>query len=90
MRILLVEDDPELGSAIANALADAEMVADWVTDGESALASVTSGSFELVLLDIGFPRRDGLSVLKGIRDRRDTIPVIMITARDAVQDRMVC
>lgn len=88
MRILLVEDDPEIGQAIAHALSDAGMVADWVTDGEAALAGVEAGAFELILLDIGLPRRDGLSVLKQIRQRHDAIPVIMITARDAVDDRI--
>lgn len=88
MRILLVEDDPEIGAAIANALGDAGLVADWVTDGEAALASINAGAFELVLLDIGLPRRDGLSVLKQIRQRRNSVPVIMITARDAVEDRI--
>lgn len=88
MRILLVEDDPQIGSAIASALEDAGMVADWVTDGSAALAGVEAGAFELVLLDIGLPKRDGLSVLKQIRQKRNSIPVIMITARDAVEDRI--
>jgi len=88
MRILLVEDDPQIGSAIASALDDVGMAADWVTDGESALASIDAGAFEVVLLDIGLPRKDGLSVLRQIRQKRNSIPVIMITARDAVEDRI--
>ena len=88
MRILLVEDDPQIGAAIADALKDAGMAADWVTDGNAAVASVDAGSFELVLLDIGLPKQDGLSVLKSIRQKRNAIPVIMITARDAVEDRI--
>lgn len=88
MRILLVEDDPEIGAAIASALDDAGMAADWVTDGSAALASVVSGAFELILLDIGLPGQDGLSVLKHIRQRRNETPVILITARDAVEDRI--
>jgi len=88
MRILLVEDDPHIGAAIASALEDAGMAADWVTDGTAALASVEAGSFELMLLDIGLPKRDGLSVLKHLRQRSNSIPVIMITARDAVEDRI--
>ncbi len=88
MRILLVEDDPQIGAAIASALEDAGMAADWVTDGSAALASVDSGAFELMLLDIGLPKKDGLSVLKQIRQKRNAIPVIMITARDAVEDRI--
>ncbi len=88
MRILLVEDDPQIGSAIASALDDAGMAADWVTDGNAALASVDAGAFELILLDIGLPKKDGLSVLKSIRQKRNNIPVIIITARDAVEDRI--
>jgi len=88
MRILLVEDDPQIGSAIASALEDAGMAADWVTDGSAALASVDAGAFELMLLDIGLPKKDGLSVLKQVRQKKYSIPVIMITARDAVEDRI--
>ncbi len=88
MRILLVEDDPQIGAAIADALKDAGMAADWVTDGDAALASIDAGSFELLLLDIGLPKQDGLSVLKSIRQKRNGVPVIIITARDAVEDRI--
>ncbi len=88
MRILLVEDDPQIGSAIASALDDAGMAADWIEDGEAALASLDAGAFELVLLDIGLPKRDGLSVLRQIRQQQNSVPVIIITARDAVEDRI--
>ena len=88
MRILLVEDDPQIGAAIVSALDDAGMAADWVTDGSAALASADAGAFALMLLDIGLPKKDGLSVLRQLRDRRNGIPVIMITARDAVEDRI--
>lgn len=88
MRILLVEDDPQIGSAIASALDDAGMAADWVEDGEAALASIEAGAFELVLLDLGLPKRDGLSVLRQIRQQQNSVPVIIITARDAVEDRI--
>ncbi len=88
MRILLVEDDPQIGAAIDSALQDADMAADWVTDGSAALASIEAGAFELVLLDIGLPKQDGFSVLKCLRQKRNSIPVIIITARDAVEDRI--
>lgn len=88
MRTLLVEDDPQIGAAIVSALDDAGLAADWVKDGNSALASVEAGAFELILLDIGLPQKDGLSVLKQLRKNRNNIPVIMITARDAVEDRI--
>jgi two-component system OmpR family response regulator len=88
MRILLVEDDPQIGAAIVSALDDAGMAADWVTDGSTALASIEAGSFELILLDIGLPKKDGLSVLRSLRQKHISIPVIVITARDGVQDRI--
>ncbi len=88
MRILLVEDDPQIGSAIASALDDAGMAADWVKDGTAAMASVEAGAFELMLLDIGLPKQDGLSVLKQTRQKKNNIPIILITARDAVEDRI--
>ncbi|MFT5043887.1 MAG: two-component system OmpR family response regulator [Porticoccaceae bacterium] len=88
MRILLVEDDPQIGAAIVSALDDAGMAAGWVTDGNAALSSVEAGSFELILLDIGLPKKDGLSVLRSLRQNHISIPVIMITARDRVQDRI--
>lgn len=88
MRILLVEDDAQIGAAISSALQDAGMAADWVTDGSAAIASIEAGAFELVLLDIGLPKQDGLSVLKQIRQKRNSVPVIIITARDAVEDRV--
>lgn len=88
MRILLVEDDHQIGTAIARALEDAGMAADWVTDGVAAIASIDSNAFELVLLDIGLPKKDGLSILKQVRQRKNSIPVIIITAKDAVEDRI--
>jgi len=88
MRILLVEDDPQIGSAITSALDDAGMAADWVTDGAAALASAAVGTFELMLLDIGLPKKDGLSVLRQIRQNKNSVPIIIITARDAVEDRI--
>lgn len=88
MRTLLVEDDPQIGAAVVQALQDAGMAVDWVTDGNSAIASIKSGSFELMLLDIGLPKRDGLSVLGDIRRQHNDIPTIIITARDAVEDRI--
>lgn len=88
MRILLVEDDAQIGAAIDSALQDAGMAADWVKDGNAALASIEAGAFELVLLDIGLPKQDGLSVLRQVRQKRNSVPVIIITARDAVEDRI--
>jgi len=69
MRILLVEDDLQIGDAIASALNDAGLVADWVKDGDAALAAIVAGAFDLVLLDLGLPKRDGLNVLKRVRQK---------------------
>ena len=86
MRILLVEDDQMLGAATQEALRDATHAVDWVVDGESALAAVRSTAYEAMLLDLGLPKRDGLSVLQAIRQSGNNVPVLIVTARDAVED----
>jgi two-component system, OmpR family, response regulator len=86
MRILLVEDDRMLGAATQEALRDAAHAVDWVTDGESALAAVRTTAYEAMLLDLGLPKRDGLSVLQAIRHGGNNLPVLIVTARDAVED----
>jgi len=88
MRILLVEDDPMLGAAVRQALLDASYAADWVQTGEAANDALTTHSFELVVLDLGLPGRDGLQVLRALRARHDTTPVLVITARDTVDQRI--
>nr|WP_067295218.1 response regulator transcription factor [Marinobacterium profundum] len=88
MRVLLVEDDALIGGAIREALSDASMSVDWVQDGQAALAAASDDVHALVLLDIGLPKQDGLSVLKALRHKRASIPVIIITARDALEDRI--
>jgi two-component system, OmpR family, response regulator len=88
MRILLVEDDAMLGGAIETALKDSAYAADWVRDGEAAAGTASNIDYDLALLDLGLPKRDGLSLLKHFRALRRPLPVIIITARDAVQDRI--
>ncbi len=88
MRILLVEDDRMLGAATQQALRDAAHAVDWVVDGESALAAVKATPYEALLLDLGLPRRDGLAVLESLRRSGNMVPVIVVTARDAVEDRV--
>ena len=88
MRVLLVEDDELIGGAIREALRDESMSVDWVQDGRAALAAASDEVHALVLLDLGLPKQDGLSVLKALRQKRASIPVIIITARDAVEDRI--
>ena len=88
MRVLLVEDDPMLGNAVSQALRDASYAVDWLQDGLSASAALTRHEFEMILLDLGLPQRDGLGVLRALRACGDTTPVLVITARDAVEERI--
>ncbi|HEY4997570.1 MAG TPA: response regulator [Usitatibacter sp.] len=88
MRLLLVEDDSMIGEAARQGLRHEGHTVDWVRDGREAEASVASADYDLVLLDLGLPRRDGLSVLKGWRARGEGVPVLIITARDSVSDRI--
>jgi len=88
MRILLVEDDQMIGQAIQTALRQDGHAVDWVRDGNAADAALAAGRFDLVLLDLGLPGRDGVSLLRLIRSRRDATPVLVITARDAIADRI--
>jgi len=88
MRLLLVEDDTMIGEAVLDALRAEHYAVDWVRDGEMADAALRSETYDLVLLDLGLPRRDGLEVLRSLRARRVTVPVLVATARDAVGDRI--
>jgi two-component system OmpR family response regulator len=88
MRLLLVEDDTMIGEAVQDLLRAEGYAVDWVKDGESADAALRAGSFDLVLLDLMLPRRDGLSVLRSLRARRNRVPVLIATARDSVQQRI--
>lgn len=88
MRILLVEDDHMLGAATREALRDATHAVDWVLDGASALSAAQGGEYELMLLDLGLPKRDGLSVLQALRQAGSSLPILILTARDALEDRV--
>jgi two-component system OmpR family response regulator len=88
MRALLIEDDPMISAAIEVALRDAAYAVDLVRDGETADRVLRDSQHQIVLLDIGLPGRDGLSVLKRLRERGDRVPVLLITARDAAADRV--
>lgn len=88
MRILLVEDDEMIGAAVATALRDAAYALDWVKDGATALQVLEGGEHQGVLLDLGLPKRDGLEVLRRLRQAGNHVPVIIITARDGVEDRI--
>lgn len=88
MRVLLVEDDQMLGSAVRQALLDASYAADWVQTGDAANEALATHDFDLVVLDLGLPGRDGLEVLRTLRARQDTTSVLVITARDTVDQRI--
>lgn len=88
MRILLVEDDPLIGHGVSQGLLEANHACEWITDGKAVLPALEADSFDAVLLDQGLPGLDGTLVLQQLRERGKTIPVIIITARDGVQDRI--
>lgn len=88
MRILLVEDDTMIGDAVEGALKDAGYAVDWVTNGLTALSALSTQAYDQVLLDLGLPGRDGLGVLESIRSQDNPVPLVIITARDSLEDRL--
>jgi two-component system, OmpR family, response regulator QseB len=88
MRLLLVEDDAMIGEAIRTGLKRDGFAVDWVREGDSADRVLRTEQFDLLLLDLGLPRKDGLQVLRSLRARNESLPVLIITARDAVSDRV--
>jgi two-component system OmpR family response regulator/two-component system response regulator QseB len=88
MRLLVVEDDPLLGDGIKAGLEQAGFAADWVRDGMAAQLALGTGSHAAVVLDLGLPRLAGLELLQRMRSAGDKTPVLIVTARDAVEDRI--
>lgn len=88
MRLLLVEDDPMIGAGVRRGLQQDGFAVDWLRDGKSAESAFDPQAHELVLLDLGLPGKDGLDVLKALRRRGEAVPVLILTARDAVADRV--
>mgnify|MGYP000849635350 FL=1 len=88
MHLLLVEDDAMIGEAVLDALRAAHYAVDWVRDGAMADTALSNSTYDLVLLDLGLPQRDGLDVLRALRARGQVVPVLVATARDAVTDRI--
>ncbi|MBI2726795.1 MAG: response regulator transcription factor [Polaromonas sp.] len=88
MRLLLVEDDAMIGETVLNVLRREHYAVDWVRDGSMADQALRTAGYDLVLLDLGLPKRDGLDVLRALRSRRSTVPVLIATARDGVSDRI--
>jgi DNA-binding response OmpR family regulator len=88
MRLLLVEDDAMIGASLRKGLQQEGYVVDWVQDGVAAETALQAETYAMVLLDLGLPRKDGFAVLEGMRKRRNRVPVLILTARDAVADRV--
>lgn len=88
MRLLLVEDDELLGDAVKTGLNQFGYIVDWLKDGEAARAALKSESFELIILDLGLPKLSGLALLQHIRHDGNATPVIILTARESVEDRV--
>ena len=89
MRILLVEDDELLGAGIRDALDRAQLGTEWVTGGREVAAALRATSFDLVILDLGLPGKDGIEVLRDLRSRGDKTPVLILSARDAASQRVL-
>ena len=88
MRVLLVEDDRMIGEAVERALRTATYAVDWVRDGSAAITAMDTHAYELMLLDLGLPRRDGHEVLAHLRAKHNAVPVLIVTARDALDERL--
>lgn len=88
MRILLIEDDPMIGRSLALALTEAGMTVDWIQDGIQGMAAAATCSHDLILLDLGLPKKSGMDLLKSIRQEGNDTPLLIITARDGIDDRV--
>jgi len=88
MRILIVEDDPMIGASIRTGLRQDGYTADWARNGNSAELAVATNEYDAILLDLGLPGRSGLELLTQWRRKRNTVPILIITARDSVEDRI--
>lgn len=86
-RLLVVEDDRRVGSFIARGLRDEGFAVEWVVSGNEALARATAGPFDLVVLDNMLPGQSGIEVARELRARGQTMPILMLTARDAPEDQ---
>ena len=88
MRILLIEDDAMIGKAVRRGLAQAGFAVDWVTDGRAAELSLGNGVYDLAVLDLGLPKKDGMAILATLRGMGNSMPVLIASARDTVRDRI--
>jgi two-component system, OmpR family, response regulator len=88
MRVLLIEDDPMIGNAIMAALKDESYAVDWLRNGQTALQTMSRQHYDFVLLDLGLPGKDGFDVLNILRNGGNNVPLLIITARDGIEDRV--
>ena len=88
MRLLLVEDDLMIGESVRQGLRQDGFTVDWVQDGRAAELALGNGVYDLMLLDVGLPHKDGLAVLGTLRQQGNAIPVLILSARDAIADRI--
>jgi two-component system response regulator QseB len=88
MRLLLIEDDRMIGTSVQSGLRQEGYSVDWVRDGAAAELAIANGVYELILLDLGLPRKTGLDLLAALRSKGSVLPVLVITARDSVADRV--
>jgi len=88
VRVLVVEDDSVLAAALVRALTQAAYAVDLAGDGEAAQTALAAAAYGLVVLDLALPNVDGLAVLRRLRERRSTVPVLVLTARDTLEERV--
>lgn len=88
MRILLIEDDDMIGAAVRQGLLQSGFAVDWVSDGRAAELSLANGVYDLAILDLGLPRKDGMAILSALRGGGNSMPVLIASARDTVADRI--
>ena len=88
MRLLLVEDNPQLGDAIKHGLTQHQFTVDWITDGGQAQQAILNEQFDCIILDLGLPNLDGIEVLKQVRSRKCQTPILILSARDTIEDQV--
>jgi DNA-binding response OmpR family regulator len=89
LRILVVEDDIQLADVLTDALSDQQYIVDLAKDGESAAEWINNSTYDLILMDITLPKLDGISLCKRLRDRGLSLPILMLTARDTIADKII-
>lgn len=88
MRVLVIEDDTTLGHALQEFLVEQGYAVDWLSDGDQALGAIAGQSYDLLLLDLNLPGQSGLDILRKLRAANEQVPVLILTARDGVEDRV--